>query len=108
MPIRRLSLLPLLALLVASPLRADEDSAPLVVATPGAAHPQARINHVDAAAGVVTFAWLDSDGAPVDSGNSIAHFTPADTDADGEPDSPHIATLATALTGSINSHAFSP
>jgi hypothetical protein len=49
---------------------------PRILATPAAPHPQAEIVALDAAAGVVTFAWLDAGGARVDSGGSLARFTP--------------------------------
>lgn len=51
---------------------------PHVIATPGAVYPQARVDHVDAVGHTVCFQWLDAGGAPVDSGNSIAHYTTAD------------------------------
>jgi hypothetical protein len=48
---------------------------PIIVATPSAPHPQARVLVVDLAAGVIVFDWLDAEGQPVDTGNSIARIT---------------------------------
>lgn len=43
---------------------------------PGAPHPRAVVQSLDLAAGSLVFAWADSAGMPVDSGGSIARFTP--------------------------------
>lgn len=42
----------------------------------GTVHPKAEIQSVSAQHGVATFRWLDADGNPVDSGGSVARFTP--------------------------------
>lgn len=42
----------------------------------GTVHPKAEVQSVDPAAGTVTFRWLDAAGHPVDSGGSVARFTP--------------------------------
>lgn len=49
---------------------------PRIITLTGTVHPKAEIQSVDAANGVATFRWLDANGAPVDSGGSIARFTP--------------------------------
>lgn len=56
-----------------------------VLDTPTAPHPQAEITRVDALAGVATYRWLDANGAPVDSGNSIARFTPSEPVVSTDP-----------------------
>lgn len=63
------------------------------LATSSAPHPQVEIVSVDPLAGVVVFAWLDADGARVDSGGSIARFTPSEDGSD-----PDDATLVDAIT----------
>jgi hypothetical protein len=47
----------------------------IIVQTPGAPHAQARVRVVDLAAGVIVFDWMDAQGQPVDSGNSLARIT---------------------------------
>lgn len=54
----------------------DTPTLPRVIALTGAPHPQALIQRADAATGVCIFAWLDANGAQVDSGGSVARFTP--------------------------------
>lgn len=54
---------------------ADGGPAPIVVNTPSAPHPQARVRVIDLASGVITFDWLDANGQPVDTGNSQARIT---------------------------------
>lgn len=49
---------------------------PRIVSLTGAAYPSARIDSVDAANGIATFAYLDANGAQVDSGGSLARFAP--------------------------------
>ena len=49
------------------------------ITTPDAPHPEAEIQIVDYQSGAVKFRWLDDEGNPVDSGNSIAYFTPGAT-----------------------------
>lgn len=48
--------------------------APRILILAGAPHPQALVQSVDAATGVCVFAWLNSEGAQVDSGGSVARF----------------------------------
>lgn len=42
----------------------------------GTPHPQAEVTACDAEHGILTFRWLDANGQPVDSGGSVARFTP--------------------------------
>lgn len=69
----------LLASVLPSPssdLRSPSSGAsPVIVATPNAPHPQARIRAVDFEAGTIRFDWLDANGQPVDTGNSLAQVT---------------------------------
>ncbi len=80
--------------------------APRVVTLTAAPHPKALIQSVSAKDGLALFAWLDSAGKQVDSGGSIARFTPlaALPPAEGAaPDAPAVypdvpdATLAAAI-----------
>lgn len=52
-----------------------QPSAPIIIATPTAPHPQFRLVRLEldlqAGTGVLTGDWLDAQGQPVDSGNSI-------------------------------------
>jgi hypothetical protein len=58
-------------------LSADDTqpSAPIVIATPSAPHPQFRLVRLEldlqAGTGVISGDWLDAQGQPVDTGNSI-------------------------------------
>lgn len=61
------------------------------IATPTAPHPSAQILSVNLVTGTIRFNWLDAAGQPVDSGNSVAPFTPG-------ADWPTDADLATAIT----------
>lgn len=54
---------------------------PHVLATPAAAHPQVLVKSINPGELTVCFDWLDAEGQPVDSGNSIAPYTPADDTA---------------------------
>lgn len=47
-----------------------------IISLIGTAYPQARIDSVSPETGTVNFAWLDAGGNPVDSGGSVARFTP--------------------------------
>lgn len=63
---------------------------PRILALTGTAYPKAEIQSVSAAHGVATFRWLDAGGQPVDSGGSLARFTPLeplapDPEAPGAP-----------------------
>lgn len=49
---------------------------PRILTLTGAPHPKALVQSVDAATGRATFRWLDSAGTSVDSGGSVARFTP--------------------------------
>lgn len=74
-----------------------------IVSTPDAPFPQVEIVAVDSTIGTILFNWLDAQGARVDSGGSVARFTPViDTEATetdpaiyAEPDD---AALAAAIT----------
>ncbi len=81
-------------------------TAPRIVTLSGAPHPKALIQSVSAKDGLALFAWLNSAGKQVDSGGSIARFTPlaALPPAEGAaPDAPAVypdvpdATLAAAI-----------
>lgn len=95
-----------LALAAALPAADSVATSPRIVALTGAPHPQALIQSVSAREGVVLFAWLDAAGKPVDSGGSVARFTPlaplppapdaAENAAPIYPDVPD-ATLAAAI-----------
>lgn len=95
--------------LLAAVGRADDPAAaelePRVIVTDGGAHGKALVQSVDPERGVVLFAWLDADGEPVDSGHSVARFTPPEPVVDGEtgaetfPD-PGDAALASAIVAS--------
>ncbi len=63
------------------------------VSTPTAPHPNARVRSVNLELGIIRFDWLDSDSQPVDSGNSIAPFTPG-------ADWPDEADIVAAITAS--------
>ncbi len=75
-----------------------------IVSLSGAPFPKARIDRVDAGTGVCVFAFLDAEDRPVDSGGSIARFTPADPLPE-DPEQPGVvlypeivdATLASAI-----------
>jgi hypothetical protein len=77
---------------------------PLIVTLTGTVHPQARIDSVSAETGTAVFAWLDADGNPVDSGNSIARFAPVAPLAKAQPSDPDVypeiadATLIVAIS----------
>lgn len=67
-----------------------------------APHPKAIVQSVDAESGTLVFSWANADGAAVDSGNSIARFTPEIvTPAEGDTPAvyadPSDATLAAAI-----------
>jgi len=49
---------------------------PRILTLTGTPHPKALVQSLDHAAGTLVFAWLDADGKEVDSGGSIARFTP--------------------------------
>lgn len=49
---------------------------PRILTLTGTAHPQALVQHIDPANGILMFAWLDASGNRVDSGNSGAKFAP--------------------------------
>lgn len=69
------TILALLALISFSLFAAE---APVVrtVTLPSGPHPKAEIIRVEPANGVVLFAYLNASGRRVDSGNSVAKFTP--------------------------------
>jgi hypothetical protein len=71
----------------------------------GTVHPQAEIQTVSAASGIATFRWLNASGIGVDSGGSIARFTPLEPNEPENPGDPVTypevtdATLKTAIEG---------
>lgn len=82
------------------------ESAPRILPTPSAPHPKAEVQKLDPAAGVLVFRWLNAQGLPVDSGGSIARFTPLaalppaeGASPDAAPVYPEVpdATLANAI-----------
>lgn len=64
---------------------------PIIIATPAAPHPKAEILEIDAEAARIRFRWLNLAEQTVDSGNSLAPYTPG-------PSEPTEAELAAALT----------
>lgn len=95
-----------LALAAALPAAESVATTPRIVVLTGAPHPRALIQSVSAKDGVALFTWLDSAGRQVDSGGSIARFTPLaplppapDAAADAAPVYPDVpdATLAAAI-----------
>lgn len=62
-------------------LSADDPTpaTPVIIATPAAPHPQFLLKSLtldlQAGTGVLTGDWLDAQGQPVDSGNSVIHLT---------------------------------
>lgn len=91
-----------ITLFVLASCAAVSSAADRVLTLTGAPHPKALVQSVDAAAGVVVFAFADADGHAVDSGNSIARFMPEiATPAEGETPAvyaePSDATLAAAI-----------
>jgi hypothetical protein len=78
----RLLLIPLLAFAsalvgfqVGQSNNAQAEPVAIIVDTPSAPHPKARVRVIDLQSGTIHFTWLDASGNPVDSGNSIAPIT---------------------------------
>lgn len=76
---------------------------PRILTLTGTAYPQAFVQRIDPANGILGFAWLDAQGNRVDSGSSVARFAPVEplpkeqpTDPDTYPDIED-ATLAAAI-----------
>jgi hypothetical protein len=96
----RLLIIPLLALasaLVGFSLgteNAQSEPPAIIVDTPTAPHPKARIRSVDFEGGIVRFDWLNADGSAADSGDSIARFTVTGSSITSEQKQ----ILATAIT----------
>lgn len=63
------------------------------ISTPTAPHPQAQIISVNLTTGTIRFNWLAADGQRVDSGNSVAPFSPGE-------DWPSEADIADAIVAS--------
>jgi len=55
------------------------------------------VQSVDSAAGLLIFRWLAANESPVDSGNSVATFTPVAPDEDGNYAEPADAVLIAAI-----------
>lgn len=97
---------PLALLALASFCFAADASAPRILAVTGAPHPKAEVTRIDAPTGTLVFRWLNSAGQPVDSGNSIARFTPVAPVAPVPPATapiypePSDATLKAAIVAS--------
>lgn len=51
---------------------------PRILTLTGTTHPKAEINAISPENGYASFRWLNAAGNPVDSGGSIARFTPLD------------------------------
>lgn len=88
------------------PLPAPELPAPAptprILDLTGTPHPKAEVQSVDRVGGFLTFAWLNSAGARVDSGGSVVRFTPipiVPTPTDGSPThaDPDDSVLITAI-----------
>lgn len=47
-----------------------------IVTTPAAPHPKAQVLRIDLEAGSISFRWLNEDDEPVDTGGSVASYTP--------------------------------
>jgi hypothetical protein len=68
-----------------------------ILTVTGCSHPKAEVQSVNAAAGLLIFRWLDANEHPVDSGNSVATFTPVTPDEDGNYAEPSDETLIAAI-----------
>lgn len=49
---------------------------PRILSLTGTPHPQALVTGINPGTGILGFRWLDASGQPVDSGGSVARFTP--------------------------------
>lgn len=87
----------LCALAVSSAVIFTAARADQVTLSGSAPYPLADVRSIDYSAGVITFAWLDTDGHPVDSGGSIAHFTPSAPGEDGTIPALSSAEIAAAI-----------
>lgn len=75
-----------------------------IINTPTAAHPKVRIDSIDAVTGLCVFSFLNTNARPVDSGGSVARFTPAIATPATETEAavyaqPSDAALAAAIVG---------
>lgn len=61
---------------------------PRILALSGTPHPQAEVQAIDPASGVLSFRWLNEEGVAVDSGGSVARFTPVDPLPNEDPAAP--------------------
>jgi hypothetical protein len=70
-----------------------------ILTVTGCAHPKAEVQRTDNEAGLLIFRWLNASENPVDSGNSVARFTPSSTVVNGVTvwDEPTEAQLVTAI-----------
>lgn len=57
---------------------------PKILTVSGCAHPKAEVQRIDNENGVLYFAWLNASSVRVDSGNSVARFTPSWTEENGK------------------------
>jgi hypothetical protein len=62
------------SMVIASPAA----TGPRVLELTGAAHPKAIVQRVDPASGVVLYAFADANGHAIDTGHSLARFTPVE------------------------------
>lgn len=69
----------------------------IITLPPSAPQPFALVQQLDLAAGVLVFRWLNAQQQPVDSGGSIARFTPVAPDEQGNYTDVSDATLAAAI-----------
>jgi hypothetical protein len=67
----------------------------VIITTPDAPHPKARVHSINLDAGSIAFSWLDEQDTPVDSGNSVAQL---DTSAGTWPTTAQIRAALTAST----------
>ncbi len=78
------ALVSLVSFSVGAAAGAETPPAAIVVDTPSAPHPKARIRSVDFTSGTILFDWLNADGTAADSGNSLARFTVTGTSITAE------------------------
>lgn len=79
-------------------------------------HPFAEVQSLDPATGSLVFRWLNAEQQPVDSGGSVASFTPVDP-LPADPEQPNASpiypevsdeTLAAAITAAVNAEPPAP
>lgn len=76
-------------------------STPRILILAGAPHPKALVQSVEAATGLLLFAWLNAEGERVDSGGSVAGFTPQWTFVEGVTESVPVEPTDEILAAAI-------